>query len=339
MIVTSDNFRLKLEEILIDNLSTKGFNDIEENVLKLIREWYSGKTQFQHATSGSTGIPKNISISKAKIELSSRATMLFIDPNGKIKQTLLCLDPTHIGGAMVIYRALLFNHDIHIIEPSSHPLEKLDPNATFDLVSMVPLQFNSLAENEIERFKNVLVGGAPIEKKSFNGLTSKIYATFGMTETVSHIALRLINEDSFHTIGDNVVDVGSDGSLKIKGSITDNHWLKTNDIVNLTSSTSFLWLGRKDFIINSGGLKINPEKIEQTLSDQFEEDFIVSSLPDKRLGSKLILISKGSEMKVDFSKLDKYERPKSLFFNCTIFRTKGGKIDRIKTLNQLIRKI
>ena len=333
MIVTSNNFCLKLEEILKESLPTKGYNDTEKNVLKLIRGWFGGVKTFTHSTSGSTGAPKEVKISKEKIVLSAKSTMSFIDPNNEIRSALLCLDPKHIGGAMVVYRAMIFEQNIHIVEPSSDPMKAID-GANFDMVSMVPLQFENLSPQDIEHFKIILVGGAPLAPRSLN-IRTRVYATFGMTETVSHFALRLLSEENFYTIGDNMVDADEDGSLKIKGSITDNEWVKTNDIIQLKSPISFCWIGRKDFIINTGGIKVNPEAIERNLADQFTNDFIISSLPDDRLGRKVILISSDDEVAIDISTLNKYEQPKEVFFNCKIIKTSSGKIDRIKTQKHL----
>ncbi len=333
MIVTSNNFSLKLEEILKESLPTKGYNDTEKNVLKLIRKWHNGIKNFTHTTSGSTGTPKKIKIPREKIILSAKSTMSYIDPNDKVRNSLLCLNPNHIGGAMVVYRALIFNQNIHIVEPGSNPLDRVD-KLDFDLASMVPLQFENLRLDDINCFKIILVGGAPLATQSVHS-TTQVYSTFGMTETVSHFALKLLSEASFHTIGDNEVDINPDGSLKIKGSITNNSWVETNDIIQLKSPNSFNWIGRKDFVINTGGIKVHPEKVEHNLASQISNDFIISSLPDERLGRKVILISSGEEVEINLSTLNKYERPKELFFNCEIIKTSNNKVDRVKTLKHV----
>ena len=330
MIVTSKNFDLKLEEILIDNLPTEKYNESENIVLELIRKWHSGQKYFTHYTSGSTGRPKKIIISREKIELSAKSTLAFIDPNNDIKSSLLCLNPSNIGGAMVVYRALIFDHNLTIVEPTSNLQPLLNEDLYFDLASMVPMQFKNLSQVAISKFGTILIGGAhmPADTTSYN---SNIYVTFGMTETVSHIALRHINKELFTTTGDTEVAVKSNQTLKIKGGITDYKWLNTNDIVEIYSNRSFKWLGRADFIINSGGIKINPEMIEARLLSQIKCDFMATSLPDDILGRKLVLLIEGDSQKLDFSSLGRHHQPKEVFFKQKIFRTKSNKLDRLKT--------
>lgn len=330
MIIKSQNFRLKLEEILEDDLPTERYNHSEKHAIALVRRWYDNASHFTHYTSGSTGTPQAIQISRDKITSSSKATISFIDPENQIKSSLLCLDPTHIGGAMVIYRGIIYNHTITIVPPDAQPLAQLPPDLTFDLVSMVPMQFQSLSTEEVNRFGSILIGGAPMPviNKAYQ---ASVYATFGMTETVSHIALRPLQDEIFQTTGDNKIGIKEDQSLKIKGEITNHKWLYTNDLIQFISTNKFKWLGRKDFIINSGGVKLNPESIEAVISQQMASDFMIGSLPDDKLGRKLVLIVSGDKQKVDFSTLSKYSRPKAVFFNQKIFKTPGAKIDRKKT--------
>lgn len=258
-----------------------------------------------------------------------------IDPKRELNNSVLCLDPRHIGGAMVIYRALIFNHHLRIVEPSSRPMTGLKSTETFDLVSMVPMQFNNLTEEEINRFKVILIGGAPMPIRKAN-FRSRVFSTFGMTETVSHFALRKLDDDIYHTIGDSEVEVDAESCLKIKGSITDNKWLYTNDIIELISPHSFKWNGRKDFVINTGGVKVSPEVVEEKLKNKINGDFIIGSLPDKTLGQKVILICENEPHKIDFAELDKYSQPKEVYFNQVLARTKSGKIDRPTSLKKLL---
>ena len=333
MIIKSKNFVLKLEEILKDELPTERYNEYENFVLKIIRSWYSEAQYFHHQTSGSTGRPAKIKISREKIKISTVATMNAIDPHKSMKTSLLCLDPTHIGGAMVVYRSLISGFDLTIREPTSESILN-DNHEYFDLVSMVPLQFKKLSTKQMNQFGTILIGGAPLAIEKVDS-KANIYATFGMTETVSHIALRKIDEPLFRTTGDNEISVDENQILKIKGSVTDYKWLITNDIVKMNSGSSFEWIGRKDFIINSGGIKVNPEELERLLEKVIDDEFIISSLPDEKLNEKVILISGGPEREIDFSLLEKYHRPKACFFNQTIVKTASGKTDRLKTRKKL----
>ncbi|NQZ75678.1 MAG: AMP-binding protein [Ekhidna sp.] len=336
MNIKSKNFDLKIDEILKDDLDKTIFNDFEKKVISITKSWHSGKQSFVHMTSGSTGSPKRIKIKRSKIILSADATFDFIDPRRETKSSLLCLDPSFIGGAMVIYRAMHFDHDLYLMPPAELSFDKL-PKGTVDLASLAPIQYERLTIEEVDLFKIILIGGAPMpvyEKKS----RAVVYSTFGMTETVSHIALRKLEESEFKTTGDTVISTQEDGSLSIKGSITDNNWLTTNDIIEEVSQNTFRWIGRKDFIINSGGIKINPEQVEDLLKTQIEDDFIISSLPDTRLGQKVILISSGGDKEISFSELPKYHQPKELFFNQTVYKTHSGKVDRVRTIENLDKK-
>lgn len=333
MIIKSKNFELKLEEILKDDLPTERYNEWENIVINLIKKWYDSTLDVTYYTSGSTGKPKKLSISKSKIEMSAKATMDHLDPKGAFKTTLLCLNPHHIGGAMVVYRAILYGLDLTIIAPGSEPLKDLPKSSHFDLVSLVPLQFNSLKRTDINRFNTILIGGAPMQRVA-HAYDANIYVTFGMTETVSHIALRKLDRPDFHTIGDTIIDQNLDETLKIKGSITNDKWLVTNDLIKMISNTSFEWMGRKDFVINSGGIKLNPETIEIALSDQIDGSFMVGHLPDDRLGQMAVLLVSGPEQAIDFSNLDRYHRPRKVFFNQIIHVTANNKLDRQATLDQ-----
>lgn len=330
MIIYSKNFCLKLEEILKEELPTETYNDTEKNVLKIVRNWHSDKSHFSHQTSGSTGVPKQIEISREKIKYSSQATMSFIGSKANINNTLLCINPEFIGGAMVVYRALINDLDIHIVEPGTNFIDQLAHDDQFDLVSMVPMQFEKLTQDQISRFKVILIGGAPMPVKK-EQYKAKVYSTFGMTETVSHIALRPLSEEVFTATGDAEIGINKDQSLKIKGTITDHKWLNTNDLIELVSNKSFKWLGRKDFVINSGGIKVNPETIEQSLQNQIEGDFMVGSMADEKLGRKVVLLMQQDHKLIDFSGLTPYQKPKEVFFNQRIFKTESNKIDRIKT--------
>lgn len=335
MIIRSKNFRLKLEEILEDKFSSESYNESEKYALKLIQKWNSNDDIFQHQSSGSTGVPKTIEISREQIIISAQSTIDFIDPDRILKESLLCLDPKHIGGAMVIYRSLIFDQNLTMLEPSSNPLKELDFKADFDLVSVVPMQFDKFSAEEINRFKVILIGGAPMPvSKAYYG--ARVYSTFGMTETVSHFALRKLDEEEFLTIGDVEIASSEDQSLKLRGSVTNNKWLETNDIIEQTSNHSFKWIGRRDFIINSGGVKINPETVENQLRNKVQSDFMIGSLPDKILGQKVILISEGRSQEIDLSHLDKYSRPKEFYFGRKLERTSNGKINRVSTIEKLM---
>lgn len=335
MIIQSTNFSLKLEEFLKEDISKAHFNQTEKNVFRLVKDWNSGKEYFNFQTSGSTGSTKTIPISREKIIYSTHATFGLIDPENAIKSALLCLDPGFIGGAMVIFRALIKGLNLTISEPSLS-LDKMPATSTIDLVSMVPSQYQSTSVSVLERFKTILIGGAAIGIEA-SSPSPHVYSTYGMTETISHIALRRIDSSLFTTTGDTEVRADQDGALSFRGTITDHQWLNTNDIGEVLTNHSFHWMGRKDFVINTGGVKVHPEKIEQKLSGSIRGKFMITSLPDPLFGEKVVLVMEDKQSSsLDFSILDKYEIPKAIFYERQLYQTESGKIDRMKTRKSLI---
>ncbi|MEM6644377.1 MAG: O-succinylbenzoic acid--CoA ligase [Bacteroidota bacterium] len=336
MYIASKDYRLKLEDF-VKNESIRGdASDISSRTHAQVKRWINGEETLIFKTSGSTGAPKTIKIDRQQILESTQSTFDFIDPKRLIRSSLLCLNPDLIGGAMVIFRALIMDLDLFIIEPRTEISPHLPPGFSTDLVSMVPMQFRALELEQIEKFTNILIGGAPMPVINPPVKESKIYVTYGMTETVSHIALRSIDTEDFHTTGDTQVAVASDGCLQFKGKMTSQSWLKTNDYGEVKSHSKFQWLGRKDFVINSGGIKIHPEKVEQKLSHTISSNYLITSVPDQKLGEKIVLVQEGDDEGQDFTVLDRYERPKNVFDNFKLIYTESGKIDRIKTRQKLI---
>lgn len=337
MIIESSKFRIKLEDFQLEDSFPLLSSETEKKAFWLVNKWINGENTFSFHTSGSTGKPKNILIDRQSIIDSTHQTFDFIDKGKNFRNCLLCLDPGFIGGAMVVFRALIMDLDLFIVDPTRDIFSKLPPTYTADLVSMAPLQYNCLKSTDKNRFNTILVGGAPVEQEPKNNSNSRIFSTYGMTETVSHIALRRIDEPQYQVIGDIEVDTDSESCLKIKGNVTKQQWINTNDIVELISDKEFKWLGRKDYIINSGGVKLNPEVIERKLSNQIAPiRFMVSSLPDERLGEKVVLlVEEKLNISANFDLLDKYEKPKMIIEGHPFVLTDSGKVDRIKTRNSL----
>jgi len=188
----------------------------------------------------------------------------------------------------------------------------------------------------------ILLGGSPIDQdtESFiQGLDNTVYQSFGMTETVSHIALRKVGYESAYTcLPDVSVAKGDQDELLIHApSITGQEVLKTQDVVSLINDRQFIWKGRLDFIINSGGVKICPEEVEARCAQHIAEPHIVSSLPDKALGQVVVLYGEFSdstsldriERVLDAIDFPKYHRPKKVLRIPKIPRLDNGKINRL----------
>lgn len=343
---------LKAEDFEVNQ---EGFPDFARAAFSFCRDWLNGEQSFSQSTSGSTGAPKQISITRKQMEASAKGTGDFFktDPNSKL---LCCLNPTYIAGKMMLVRAMVWDCEIHLVEPSSYPLENIKEE--FDFVAMVPLQVQSCLgdEKSLEKLRtinNLIIGGAPISVKLKDDLAKngiKAWQTFGMTETVSHIGLAEIQSDElvYHVLPG--VEIGQDSraTLWIKSEMSGAEPIQTNDLIELRSETSFVWKGRADFMVNSGGIKLFAELIEQKAEGVIEEifpgiSFFFIGEKDELLGEKLVLILETTESssRVKILKerlsdvLGKYELPKKIYFSPKFARTESGKINRLKTFNAL----
>ncbi len=337
------NLVLRNEKLTIDEIRTgKSFKNIfadhESQVINIVKKWYSDEDNMEFVTSGSTGVSKVIRISKSKMRYSAEETMRHIDPQQEINHAILCIPSTFIGGAMLVIRSLVRNIDLIVQKPHAVPTLTSEPG----LISMVPLQVMKSLESNEAYFKDqhtLLIGGAQLPNRYVDQLKTKrvnTYLTYGMTETASHIALRNIkSSDAYEVIGDTSIDIDDRDCLKIKGTLTDHQWIQTNDIVQLIDKKSFEWVGRADFVINTGGYKVNPESVENVLQEKIKKPILICSEADEILGHKVILLVESDEpFEIDksvFDPLHTYSKPKKTVFVKSFVYTPSGKIDRIKT--------
>ena len=313
---------LTLQELWILEIATKLQEDVSD---------------FSFQTSGSTGTPKKITLTKDQLIQSAKTTLSYFSIKSDAR-FLLCIHPQFIGGTMQIVRAFVSQGRLDVLAPEK--ILDLD-HTRYDLVSMVPIQLNKLykyLKPHLNDFKYLLIGGTTIDPKleqkivSDNTINSKIYGTYGMTETASHIAVRYFGSTLYEKIGPLKISVNKNSCLKIKGVLTKNKWMQTKDIVELIDENTFKWLGRKDFVINSGGFKIHPEKIEHELKKQTDRALMITFLPDEILGQKVILLIEGERLPtLDFNLLHIYEKPKKAFKIKKFTYSKNGKIDRVST--------
>jgi O-succinylbenzoic acid--CoA ligase len=320
-----------------------------------LKEWFNKNSFVEVQTSGSTGEPKIIKLQKKHMINSALATATYFNLPQKTK-ALLCMSPNFIAGKMMLVRALALGWHLDIVAPSANPLKSIDKE--YDFSAMVPLQLNS-SLNEIHKVKKLIVGGGAIS----NELTSKIqcidtevFSTYGMTETITHIAVKKLNNfqtksaEAFHyNILPNIkISMDNRGCLVIEAPKIANEIVVTNDLVELISASEFKWLGRYDSVINSGGVKLIPEQIEEKLSEIISQRFFVAGIPDPILGEKLILIVEFKKLEAEslkaeifnkmqqLQKLNKYEIPKEIFVLDYFIETETNKINRPKTLGLLV---
>jgi O-succinylbenzoic acid--CoA ligase len=320
--------------------------DFEKDFWSFISDWFNQDSCLILQTSGSTGIPKKLSIRKEFLRNSAVMTCQFLGIRHG-DTALLCLSPSYIAGKMMIVRALTQQLKLWTTPPQIHEILAFTGKANFS--AMVPLQIQSiLGEAKGEEFLNgidkLLIGGAPITsalEEKLRALNNEVYATYGMTETVSHIALRRINgkerASSYRVMPGVHISVDGENRLIIHAPHLSEEPVHTNDLAEMTGMNEFKIIGRYDHVINSGGIKFSPEKIEEKISSLITERFMVSSLPDARLGEQLILVVEtGGQKKYTpqalasllRATLPPYECPKKIFFLETFPLLSHGKISR-----------
>ena len=302
----------------------------EKSVGDFILDWFDKKSYIELNTSGTTGSPKIIQMNKQAMLDSALATGDYFDlrPGDK---ALHCLSTKYIAGKMMFVRSFILGLDMDFVAPNSHPM--LNNNTKYDFVAMVPLQAqNSLAE--LKNVKKMIVGGAKISKsleKSLSKLDAEVYETYGMTETISHVAAKKIGEKAFSVLPNIKISKDYRNCLVIDAPKISNENIITNDLVELVNESKFIFVGRIDNVINSGGIKLIPEQIEEKLADKIHTRFFVTGIQDHSLGEKLALIIEGEKQSLDetiFDGLDKYEKPKEVFYISKFIETPNGKIKR-----------
>ncbi len=309
-------------------------DDFEKPVGDFLLDWFDSKDFIEMQTSGTTGAPKIITISKQAMVNSALATGDFFDLQSGDK-ALHCLPVKYVAGKMMLVRAMIIGLDLEFVAPSSHPL--LNNEIDFDFIAMVPLQAkNSLGE--LKRVKKLIVGGAAINKvleKNLLKLTTEVYETYGMTETITHIAARKLGEKAFTVLPNVTISYDDRKCLVIHAPRISDDVITTNDIVEMVNENQFIFLGRLDNIINSGGIKIMPEQVEQKLANKIQQLYFIASKPDNELGEKVILVIEGDKQEFDenlFEDLDKYEKPKEIVFIPKFKVNASGKIIRKESL-------
>ena len=334
-------------------------NELLNKVIEFIKDWESDSTHISQNTSGSTGKPKTIKISKSQIKESALATLNTLDIKAG-DHALLCINPEYIGGKMMIARALIGRLNLSIAPVSGNPLQDFEDQEIVDFFSFVPYQFEKILDDSpdkiqfLDKSKAIILGGAPVsvtlaEKIKSMLSKTKVFSTYGMTETVSHVALKLINSDQnevFKALENIKFSVDNRNCLVIHArKISGQDKLITNDVVDLISSTEFHWLGRHDFVINSGGIKIHPEIVEKEITGIFEEAkiknrFFAFGLADEKFGESLNLVVEGKINKERIikqlkQKLKAFYVPKKVFSIEKFMETENGKINRLKTIENI----
>ena len=318
--------------------------DFEKEIGDFLLDWLSSDSELTVRTSGSTGLPLGIALKKRHMVNSARVTGDYFGLEAG-DRVLLCLSTGYIAGKMMLVRAMVLGLELDFVAPSSRPLDGV--NKSYKFCAMVPLQLES-SINKLNQIQTVIVGGAPVSSqlmKLIANSNTKIFETYGMTETITHVAVRPLNQydpgsdhKAFEILPDITISQDDRKCLVINAPNISDDPVITNDIVELISEKEFLWQGRFDNVINSGGIKLIPEQIEQKLSSLIPSRFFVSALPDLKLGQKLVLVVEGENIPglqeiISKADLEKFELPKEIFYVSAFIDTTNGKIVREKSLS------
>jgi hypothetical protein len=310
---------------------------IWDDVNQFIADWFSSSDEMVLQTSGSTGEPKSIKVKKEWMKNSAQLTgKTFELMEGD--STLLCMPMKYVAGKMTVVRALELELDLKVIEPCSNPLKNI--NKPINFAAMVPLQLENTL-NDLDKIKTLIVGGGQVNSKlveKLQNVSTQVYETYGMTETLTHVAIKPLNgpskSDVFRALDDIHFELDARECLVIHATALNPEPIVTNDLVDLIDENSFRWLGRYDNVINSGGIKIIPEVVEAKLSSIVpNRRFFIAGKSDKSLGEKVVLVVEGKSMDISCKYLDKFEQPKEIHFIPEFVETKSGKIHRQTTLS------
>lgn len=329
----------------------------EHATLGFCHAWLAGKEHFVFHTSGSTGPAKDIVFARNQLVASARMTQKAL---GLVEgdTSLVCLDTKFVAGQMMLVRGFVAGLNLVAVEPSANPFAKLDPHLKIDFIALVPYQLQAILKEgprALDKVRVAIIGGAPVDlhlKTKLNAVKCEAYATYGMTETLSHIGLMRLNgpapEDCYTALPGVKLEKDERGCLVIRTGYLEGP-VVTNDLVKIGSPRQFRWLGRWDNIINTGGVKVVPEEIERQVEEIFVGNgitsrFFVTGLPDPVLGQKVCLIiesppfAAGTLRQLQLgmkAALSKFEAPKETIFLDNFVETGSGKVNRPKTIHLL----
>ena len=317
-------------------------------VEEFIGQWCDGSGTVEVHTSGSTGTPKAMLVEKRRMLASARATCDFLGLKAG-DTALLCMSVDYIAGKMMVVRALERGLRLLAVEPSSHPLASVldSPDATgrrLDFAAMVPMQVYGSLQVPRERellgqIGHIIIGGGPLDpllERELQTLGNAIWHSYGMTETLSHVALRRVsgNEASpwFTPMPGVTLTTTADHCLVIDAPHLCAERLVTHDVVEMEpGGQRFKVLGRIDNVINTGGIKVHIEEVERLLAPFIPYPFLITRRKDAKFGEVVVMLLQGDDKGVEAAwgacheHLDRYVCPKQIFKVAELPMTPTGK--------------
>lgn len=322
-----------------EEISANKNTDWKLDVYRFILDFLDDADFISQQTSGSTGTPKTVQLSKQAMLNSAKMTCEFFHLK-KEQVAVLCLPIKYIAGKMMVVRALLAGLNLVLIEPAGTP--DFSEIERVDFCAMVPMQaLNLLEQSEWPEIKTLILGGAETGiglAEKLQKVKTEVFETFGMAETTSHIALKRINgknpEQFFTTLPGIKISLDERDCLEIEVPFLQNKII-TNDIIELISENNFRLIGRFDTIINSGGIKIQPEILEKHMEEILQMPCAISGSPNELLGQEIVLIVETIESLNSSQIIEKlapfFDRkmlPKAVVFVQTLPRNNSFKVDR-----------
>lgn len=311
---------------------------------EFLREWKDEKKCVMVHTSGSTGEPKAILVEKERMLNSARITCDFLGLTGD-DTALLCMNLDYIGAKMMVVRSLERGMKLVAVPPMGHPYVGLPAEyrkrGRITFAAMVPLQvYNSLQVPEeadwLRSVNHLIIGGAAVDgqlARQLRTFPNHVWSTYGMTETLSHIALRRLNgpdASEWYKPFDTVeISKNAEGCLVIDAPLVHDGALVTNDMVEISPTKGFRILGRKDNVIVSGGVKIQIEEVEKTLEPFLAKPFLITKAPSEKFGEQVVLLTEDTDMaevsEICMNSLPKYWVPRKYVHVDKIPLTETGK--------------
>ncbi len=343
--LTLNGQRLKEHELL-----AYCFDSSEEymhDIGSFLKEWLDDKTTLTIKTSGSTGEAKQISVEKNQMLGSAALTAAYFKFE-KGQTALLALPISYIAGKMMVVRALYSGLNLLCQKPNTNPVSLLSNVAVIDFAPFTPMQMYKVKDTK--NIRKILLGGAPLTQEAeekMQVLKAGIFLGYGMTETLSHVALRRINGENrsevYRVLEGISIRTDDRDCLIVKAPFLPKP-VFTNDVVEIKSKRTFVWKGRTDYVVNSGGIKLFPEEIEKKVASFIFDRFFFAGLPDEKLGQKLCLFIEretySDSEKADLIKkiaqvVEVYEKPREIYTVSEFKTTSSGKIRRDESIKNI----
>lgn len=323
---------------------------LEKEVLLFLKEWWGDSNTIALQTSGSTGQPKTLYASRSHMLKSAGMTIEAFNLQ-KGMHALLCLSPAFVAGKMMVVRAIAGGLKLITTNVRSNPLAQLEQK--IDFAAMVPLQVRTVLEQQAEKLSLIrclIIGGSAVSvalEEALQRVDTHVFHTYGMTETLSHVALRAINgpqkSDWFTPLAGVQCSTDERGCLTLQVDWLQLADLQTNDLVNIAENGQFTIEGRLDDVIITAGNKVHPAAVEKKLSSLLKGRFAISSEPHEKAGQAVVLVLEEAMQAKALFELwqqieaicDAREMPRRIIAPHNIPWLESGKTDRVALRKQL----